>query len=177
MSYINIREVSGTIGTSGIEPTFQKFILPKLQATNSGYKVSIGSTCIEANIGCEDFSRSFAHHHFFHMSMSHEGEKLAVVDRLLSATEARHLDIIERRISEHRFDKDFFWMPSVRKVCYCLNLNFFSLEGRNLDGYCDFSDDDLSAVNYSLLYLGRCRPSKYGLKRILQVFLACLMFH
>uniref|UniRef100_A0A1I7WG37 Recep_L_domain domain-containing protein n=1 Tax=Heterorhabditis bacteriophora TaxID=37862 RepID=A0A1I7WG37_HETBA len=95
-----------------------------------------------------------------------EGEKLAVVDRLLGATEASHLLIIGRKIVKHQFDKEFFWMPSVREVCYCLNLNI-SLKGLSLYGDCNFSDDDLSAADYRILNLGRCRLSKYGFKRIL----------
>uniref|UniRef100_A0A1I7XKV6 FTH domain-containing protein n=1 Tax=Heterorhabditis bacteriophora TaxID=37862 RepID=A0A1I7XKV6_HETBA len=84
-------------------------------------------------------------------------EIMTIVDRLLGATEANQLMISEHRNINIRFEKEFFWMPSIRK-----------LKELGLRIECDFSDDDLSATDYRVLYLRRCRISEYALRRFLE---------
>uniref|UniRef100_A0A1I7WR23 DUF295 domain-containing protein n=1 Tax=Heterorhabditis bacteriophora TaxID=37862 RepID=A0A1I7WR23_HETBA len=57
-----------------------------------------------------------------------------------------------------RFEKEFFRLPSVRK-----------LKVLGLHGECDFSDDDLSAMDFRLLFLHRCHISECALRIFIEV--------
>uniref|UniRef100_A0A1I7X5U6 F-box domain-containing protein n=1 Tax=Heterorhabditis bacteriophora TaxID=37862 RepID=A0A1I7X5U6_HETBA len=85
---------------------------------------------------------------------------LTIVDKLLGATEANQFNILESRNRNFRFKKEFFWMPSVRKLAEL-----------GLAGECDFSDDDLLSTDYRILYLERCRISEYALRQFLEELL------
>uniref|UniRef100_A0A1I7WW93 Uncharacterized protein n=1 Tax=Heterorhabditis bacteriophora TaxID=37862 RepID=A0A1I7WW93_HETBA len=63
-----------------------------------------------------------------------------------------YLCTIMHNNEECRYKKEFFQLSTVRK----------------LYGYCDFSDDDLSAADYKFLYLERCCLSEHGLRRLLE---------
>uniref|UniRef100_A0A1I7WWZ0 FBD domain-containing protein n=1 Tax=Heterorhabditis bacteriophora TaxID=37862 RepID=A0A1I7WWZ0_HETBA len=91
-----------------------------------------------------------------------DGGKITIVDRLLSSTKVSYLCIMTHNTEECCFEK-FFRSPSVRKVRLCLILKHLILEG-----FCDFSDDDLSAIHYRLLYLEQCCLSEDALRRLLE---------
>uniref|UniRef100_A0A1I7W855 F-box/LRR-repeat protein n=1 Tax=Heterorhabditis bacteriophora TaxID=37862 RepID=A0A1I7W855_HETBA len=157
--------VSRTLCTSNIEPTFKRF--------SAGTSVN---RTHRLNVSLEDFSRISARCHFFRISLIQvhiffvnfetqygsflvirkmnvfsDEEKITIVDRLLGATEASYLSIIKRNSTE-----------------FPLIINCLDLKCLILDGYCDFSDDDLSAADYKCLHLGRCCLSEHALRRLLK---------
>uniref|UniRef100_A0A1I7WHU0 F-box/LRR-repeat protein n=1 Tax=Heterorhabditis bacteriophora TaxID=37862 RepID=A0A1I7WHU0_HETBA len=173
MRYCHIEEVSRTLCTSNIEPTFKGILL----------NTSVNRTH-RLNVSLEDFSRISARCHFFTIWLKqvnltlylcdqvlhhfrdnkitckmlyitvfdfNDEEKMTIVDRLLGATEASCLCIIKENSTECRYKKEVFQLSTVKK-----------LKHLSLNGYCDFSDDDLSAADYKFLYLERCCLSEHG---------------
>uniref|UniRef100_A0A1I7WBP0 F-box domain-containing protein n=1 Tax=Heterorhabditis bacteriophora TaxID=37862 RepID=A0A1I7WBP0_HETBA len=76
--------------------------------------------------------------------------------RFLRSTAA--FTLINYEHSNLRFEKEFFWMPSVRK------LKMLALQGE-----CDFSDNDLSAMYFRILFLHRCHISECALRKFIEV--------
>uniref|UniRef100_A0A1I7WP10 F-box domain-containing protein n=1 Tax=Heterorhabditis bacteriophora TaxID=37862 RepID=A0A1I7WP10_HETBA len=85
-------------------------------------------------------------------------KKLTIVDRLLGATEATSFTLVNYEHRNLRFEKEFFRMPSVRK-----------LKVLGLHGECAFSDDNLSAMDFRILFLHRCHISECTLRIFIEV--------
>uniref|UniRef100_A0A1I7WHC0 FBD domain-containing protein n=1 Tax=Heterorhabditis bacteriophora TaxID=37862 RepID=A0A1I7WHC0_HETBA len=81
------------------------------------------------------------------------GNALNEFIRVSCASELENID--ERGI---HFPREFFSIPSVRELTVL-----------NIWGYCEFSDENLLAVNHTILRLGSCDISEDGLRKILQV--------
>uniref|UniRef100_A0A1I7WAN8 F-box domain-containing protein n=1 Tax=Heterorhabditis bacteriophora TaxID=37862 RepID=A0A1I7WAN8_HETBA len=107
------------------------------------FKFTAANMRWEETVSFGDFSRIFAHCHFnsiwiieylcenkitcemlvFNSCNINDEDILTIVDRLLGATEANNLSMLGYRNGNVSFEKEFFRMPSVRKVCHCLNPN------------------------------------------------------
>uniref|UniRef100_A0A1I7X2P5 F-box domain-containing protein n=1 Tax=Heterorhabditis bacteriophora TaxID=37862 RepID=A0A1I7X2P5_HETBA len=100
-----IKEVSRTLCTSNIEPTF-KGILLKLQVEPTVYKVTSVNFTHGLNVSLEDFSRIFARIYiFFYNFETRYGSSLVIKKR-----------------NGFRYKKEFFQLSTIRKVCHCLIL-------------------------------------------------------
>uniref|UniRef100_A0A1I7WU39 Uncharacterized protein n=1 Tax=Heterorhabditis bacteriophora TaxID=37862 RepID=A0A1I7WU39_HETBA len=86
-----------------------------------------------------------------------DDDNLSAIDRLLGSTQASSFFMRRDRNDEYRFKKKLFLLPSVTKLKHLI-----------LKGFFDFSDDDLSAIHYRLLYLERCCLSEDALRRLLE---------